>query len=147
MLMDGGIFSPEFVSHVQERREIARRNARAMEIAEATALRRERLERIAERVKVERDRGSPRMSETERIIRRACRIASVRRMHLMADCRQRHLVHARWFAMYWIARRTPLSYPAIGRILGDRDHTTVMHGKDAYRALRAAHGRNLGPAR
>ncbi|QCI65658.1 helix-turn-helix domain-containing protein [Phreatobacter stygius] len=30
---------------------------------------------------------------------------------------------------YLMARRfTPLSYPAIGEALGDRDHTTVLHG-------------------
>lgn len=33
------------------------------------------------------------------------------------------------FAVYWVARHTlPLSLPQIGRAMGGRDHTTIMHG-------------------
>lgn len=38
------------------------------------------------------------------------------------------LAKARHEAMYLIARDTLLSLPQIGRLLGDRDHTTVLHG-------------------
>lgn len=42
--------------------------------------------------------------------------------------RSRVLVDAR-FIYYWIARAyTEASYPLIGRVCGDRDHSTVMHG-------------------
>lgn len=40
--------------------------------------------------------------------------------------RSRHTVHARQVAAY-LLRKGGLSFPAIGRALGGRDHTTVMH--------------------
>ena len=46
---------------------------------------------------------------------------------LRGKSRQRPLVAARQEAMYVFREMTDLSYPAIGRIFGDRDHTTVMH--------------------
>lgn len=42
--------------------------------------------------------------------------------------RDRPIATARW-AVMWAARHgTDLSFPQIGRKLGGRDHTTVMHG-------------------
>jgi chromosomal replication initiator protein len=79
----------------------------------------------------------------------------VSRMNIMSQRRDARFVEARWVAM-WLAREmTPLSYPEIGRALGDRDHTTVMHAvagirhriatdEDFYRrvaGVRAAVGR------
>jgi chromosomal replication initiator protein len=49
---------------------------------------------------------------------------------LRGKSRQRPLVAARQEAMYVFREMTDLSYPAIGRIFGDRDHTTVMHAVD-----------------
>ena len=46
---------------------------------------------------------------------------------LCGKSRQRPLVTARQIAMYVVRERTDLSYPAIGRLFGGRDHTTVMH--------------------
>lgn len=41
----------------------------------------------------------------------------------------RHIVRPRQIAMYTIRRLCPhMSYPAIGRLLGKKDHTTVIHG-------------------
>lgn len=45
-----------------------------------------------------------------------------------AACRERYLARARQEAMYLVARDCPmLSYPRIGRMFGNRDHTTVLH--------------------
>ena len=41
--------------------------------------------------------------------------------------RQRPLVAARQVAMYVVRELTDLSYPAIAREFGGRDHTTVIH--------------------
>ena len=49
---------------------------------------------------------------------------------LRGKSRQRPLVAARQEAMFVFREMTDLSYPAIGRIFGDRDHTTVMHAVD-----------------
>jgi chromosomal replication initiator protein len=47
--------------------------------------------------------------------------------HLVAKWKAGPVVDARHVAM-WLARRmTPLSLPAIGRLFGRRDHTTVLH--------------------
>jgi chromosomal replication initiator protein len=44
--------------------------------------------------------------------------------------RQRPLVSARQTAMYVFRELTELSYPAIARLFGGRDHTTVIHAVD-----------------
>jgi len=41
--------------------------------------------------------------------------------------RQRPIVTARQTAMYVVRELTDLSYPAIARLFGGRDHTTVIH--------------------
>ena len=44
--------------------------------------------------------------------------------------RHRSLVQARQISMYVVRELTDLSYPAIARVFGGRDHTTVMHAVD-----------------
>ncbi|WCO67107.1 chromosomal replication initiator protein DnaA [Iamia majanohamensis] len=51
--------------------------------------------------------------------------------------RRRPLVTARQVAMYVIRELTDLSYPAIARDFGNRDHTTVMHAVSKIEALMA----------
>jgi chromosomal replication initiator protein len=46
---------------------------------------------------------------------------------MRAARRSKSVVHARHIAMYLARELTPKSYPEIGRMFGDRDHTTVMH--------------------
>ncbi len=47
---------------------------------------------------------------------------------LQSQRRQADSVFARQVIMYLSKDMTPRSYPEIGRYLGGRDHTTVMHG-------------------
>lgn len=49
---------------------------------------------------------------------------------LCGPSRTRPLVTARQVAMYLVRNLTDYSYPAIGRIFGGRDHTTVIHAVD-----------------
>jgi len=49
---------------------------------------------------------------------------------LKGKSRQRPLVDARQIAMYVFRDMTELSYPAIARLFGGRDHTTVIHAVD-----------------
>ncbi len=49
---------------------------------------------------------------------------------LKGKSRRRPLVTARQVAMYVVRELTDLSYPAIAREFGGRDHTTVMHAVD-----------------
>lgn len=54
---------------------------------------------------------------------------------LTGKSRRRPLVTARQVAMYVIRELTDLSYPAIGREFGGRDHTTVMHAVEKIGTL------------
>lgn len=49
--------------------------------------------------------------------------------------RQRPLVSARQTAMYVFRELTDLSYPAIARLFGGRDHTTVIHAVDKTKRM------------
>ena len=53
--------------------------------------------------------------------------------------RQRPLVAARQVAMYVIRDLTDLSYPAIAREFGGRDHTTVIHAVEKITAQMKSH--------
>ncbi len=46
---------------------------------------------------------------------------------LLGHSRKRPIATARQIAMYVVRELTELSYPAIGRAFGGKDHTTVMH--------------------
>ena len=54
---------------------------------------------------------------------------------LRGKSRQRPLVTARQMAMYVFRELTDLSYPAIAREFGGRDHTTVIHAVEKIGAL------------
>lgn len=57
----------------------------------------------------------------------ACKEAEVTKSELVGASRESHVVHARWSIMLGL-RRAGLSTPEIGRLLGNRDHSTVLHG-------------------
>lgn len=46
----------------------------------------------------------------------------------------RHIARARQDAMWRLWRVGKWSFPAIGKMLGGRDHTTIIHGKNAHQA-------------
>jgi chromosomal replication initiator protein len=54
---------------------------------------------------------------------------------LCGKSRSRPLVQARQIGMYVFRELTDFSYPAIGRVFGDRDHTTVMHAVEKVSRL------------
>lgn len=54
---------------------------------------------------------------------------------LKGKSRQRPLVTARQEAMYVFRELTDLSYPAIARLFGGRDHTTVIHANEKIERL------------
>lgn len=54
---------------------------------------------------------------------------------LRGKSRQRPLVTARQTAMYVFRELTDLSYPAIAKLFGGRDHTTVIHAVDKIQRL------------
>ncbi|KAF0124338.1 MAG: hypothetical protein FD152_3046 [Xanthobacteraceae bacterium] len=72
-------------------------------------------------------------------IKTTCRATGLSRAELLGHCRRKHLTVVR-AELYWIgAVHYGLSLPLIGRLMGDRDHTTILYGKRrAQAALRAA---------
>ena len=58
---------------------------------------------------------------------------------LKGKSRQRPLVAARQIAMYVFRDITDLSYPAIARLFGGRDHTTVIHAVDKTQRMMREH--------
>lgn len=78
----------------------------------------------------------------DEIVRAVCAIFQVGRVDFISERRTRKVCEARQ-VYYWIARKfTTRSYPAIGTLAGNKDHTTVMHGVqkldekfDAYRTV------------
>lgn len=70
------------------------------------------------------------------LIDRAAAAYCVRPVDVRSARRNTSAVRARW-AVAWAAfKGTEYSYPRIGRELGGRDHTTIMHGVRQAEALR-----------
>jgi len=82
-------------------------------------------------------------SRFRRIEERACRLFKLSRAELYSSTRQREVSFARQFVMYWAYRTTMLSMPQIGRLMGGRDHTSILHGASIYPRKRALQGRTL----
>lgn len=49
--------------------------------------------------------------------------------------RRRPLVHARFIAIRLVMERHKVSYPRVGRIFGNRDHTSIMHAMKRFEEL------------
>ena len=115
-------------------------------IAEANRLaenRRIAAEKAEAMVRELRAAGIPFRHTYREIERRACDLFGLLPSELRSNRRNREVVFARQFVMYWAARLTRLSLPQIGRLMGGRDHTTILHGKRVYTDKRAAMGRHL----
>jgi chromosomal replication initiation ATPase DnaA len=109
--------------------------------------RQENIERSLAMVAELRSQGI-RYRQTYRVIEaRACRLFRVKQSEIRSDRRHREIVFARQFVMYWAVRLTKLSLPQIGRLMGGRDHTTIIHGRDVYPEKRVKMGRYLRPAK
>jgi hypothetical protein len=63
------------------------------------------------------------------VIRVCCKYFDMTRSELTSARRNARVVYARQIAMYLAKHHTTKSYPEIGRRLGGRDHTTVIHGQ------------------
>ena len=60
---------------------------------------------------------------------------------IISENRRWQIARPRQVAMYVMREVCPhLSYPAIGRLLGGRDHTTILHGVQRIEALMVTDG-------
>lgn len=78
---------------------------------------------------------------------KAMQVFKVTRNEIRGPRRDQRFVLPRQFIAYWCSRLTSLSLPQIGKLMGGRDHTTIIHGRRAYPAKRKAMGRTLREAR
>lgn len=67
----------------------------------------------------------------------AARVFGLTRYDLTGAAKQQHVCRARWAVMLVLQRRG-FSTPRIGRALGNRDHTTILHGLKRGAAIEAA---------
>lgn len=75
------------------------------------------------------------MTETQRIIRDVCVKHGISYPEIIGHRRARPIIAARHEAMYRLSKETTLSLPAIGRRMGGKDHTTVLHAVRKFEAL------------
>jgi chromosomal replication initiator protein len=86
---------------------------------------------LAERVLADLDSGNePRRISPQMIMEATAASYGFTVDQLCGGSRTRPLVTARQVAMYLVRNLTEYSYPAIGRLFGGRDHTTVIHAVD-----------------
>lgn len=51
---------------------------------------------------------------------------------IMGKCRVRHIKNARWMVAYLTRKHKTFSYPHIARLLGMKDHTSIMHACEHF---------------
>ena len=68
------------------------------------------------------------INSVQTIIRAASRHSGYSPGDLISRRHQAPLARVRHIVMYLSHRLTSMSFPKIGQLLGDRDHTTIMHG-------------------
>ena len=72
------------------------------------------------------------------ILDEVCRYYEIERTELVSDRRHKEVCLARQVVMYLAKELTRHSLPSIGRRLGGKDHTTVLHGIRRITALLAS---------
>jgi chromosomal replication initiator protein len=77
----------------------------------------------------------PKPRTDEELLREIAEILGFSVEAMRGKSRQRPLVTARQTAMYVFRELTDLSYPAIARLFGGRDHTTVIHAVEKIQRL------------
>lgn len=66
------------------------------------------------------------------IAKAVAKLHGVTYLDMISQRRHKDVAWARQHAMWEMRHRTKLSTPQIGKILGGRDHTTVLHGIRAH---------------
>lgn len=69
------------------------------------------------------------------IVAKVCRYFKVEREQIESKTRRREIVYVRQVCMYMLKSMTNLSLVSIGTMLGNRDHTTVLHSIERVKEL------------
>lgn len=68
----------------------------------------------------------------DQVVREVCEKHKISITELLSEQRPKRLTDIRQEVYYRLATETTWSLPRIGRYLGGRDHTTVLHGKRKF---------------
>jgi chromosomal replication initiator protein len=77
----------------------------------------------------------PRRLKMEEILAAVIDYYEVTRSEILGPQRNYRVTHPRHMAMYLCCKHTTWATTAIGRHLGDKDHTTVMHARERIKGL------------
>lgn len=89
---------------------------------------------VPDAVDVSEPEWCPIYTESDKIIIAVCAVCDVAEVDLKSSRRFRKLIKPRHLACFLLREYTNLSYPQIGRKLGNRDHTTILHGVQKVKA-------------
>lgn len=117
-------------AHERRRLEIERRKEERRQREDAILAEAQRIteERLSELQRKAQEAGRSNKSRAANIVEQVAIEYGVTVHDINGPWRAIKLWRARQAAYYRIRTETTLSYPAIGRLIGDRDWTTVMHG-------------------
>lgn len=71
----------------------------------------------------------------DKILQCVCRLFAISKAEVLGDSRAKNISLARQITMWFYKYELDLSYPTIGKMFGDRDHTTIMHGCNKIKKL------------
>lgn len=77
----------------------------------------------------------PLLSDHKQVLSTICSFFDINLKDLTGPRRQKGLVLPRHIAMYLLSEELKLTVEKIGQVLGGRDHTTIMHGRDKIKKL------------
>ena len=82
--------------------------------------------------------GKTTRSSPEQIVDVVCKYYQVGKRLIMGDSRARQVARPRQMVMYLLRTKLGIPYEEVGRLVGGRDHSTVMHAVDKITELAAA---------
>lgn len=77
----------------------------------------------------------PVIFDYKQVLSATCSFFNITLKELTGPKRQKELVLPRHIVMYFLSEELNLTVEKIGQVLGNRDHTTVMHGRDKIKKL------------
>jgi chromosomal replication initiator protein len=83
----------------------------------------------------EESTGKPTRSTPEQAIDIVCKYYQIGKRLILGDSRARQIARPRQMLMYLLRTQFGIPYEEVGRLIGERDHSTVMHAVDKITKL------------
>lgn len=77
----------------------------------------------------------PNYAAADKIIDTVCNYFGMTFIELSGKKRTKEIVYARQICIYLILRQTNLTLVGVGRLIGNRDHTTIIHSNTKIKDL------------